>query len=168
MWCIASNATLKQPSLQDLQVAVYNVLGMGTELGNCALSAGIKAVRQYVCISDAANKDGGALFTINGDYEKTRDVRNGRAVYRKVDDDKQALWMSADGTWYMGPVGAGKKEIGGTFGHMAAITTGHEASPELVSSGWKVEPTAFGTGNDDTWVAQAGILMVAVRGRGRG
>ena len=149
--------------MQDLKIAVHIVL-RETELAKHALSEGHKALfqgdkaakaeakaeairrqeeedaanlaraAQYVRISGAVNKDGGAILRMNGDYEKTGDVRNGRAVYKKVGDDDRAMWMSANGRWFMGP----KQSIGGTGGLMAAIMDGCEVLPELVGGGWQV------------------------------
>ena len=107
-------------------------------------------------ISGAANKDGGAILAINGDYEKTGDVRNGRAVYKKVGDEDRAMWMGADGRWFMGP----KQLIGGTGGLMAAIMDSCEVLPELVGGGWQVGSIVFGKG--DGFVPQAGVSVATI------
>ena len=59
----ASNATLKEPSLQDLEVAVHIVL------------------HETEVFPHALVRDGGAIFELDGDYEKTGNGRKGRAVY---------------------------------------------------------------------------------------
>ena len=52
-------------------------------------------------IAGATDMDGFAISKINGEYERSRYVCNGRAVYKKVGGGKRALWMSAAGTWWM-------------------------------------------------------------------
>ena len=120
------------------------------------------AAPAFVRIAGAMNMGGGPIPTINGDYEKTTDMRNGRAVYKKVGDDKRAMWMGPNGIWYMGHVGEGGKNVGGTStGAMAAGKAGNETSPDLVSSEWKVGPASFG-GKGSEFVPQTNISVGAV------
>ena len=58
----------------------------------------------YVRIKGATNNYGVPLRSVNGDYKKTGDMRNGCAVYTKVWDDEFALWSDQDGQWMMGGV----------------------------------------------------------------
>ena len=90
------------------------------------------AAPAFVRIAGAMNMGGGPIPTINGDYEKTTDMRNGRAVYKKVGDDKRAMWMGPNGVWHMGHVGEGEKKLGGTSNAaMAAGKVENETSPDL-------------------------------------
>ena len=120
------------------------------------------AAPAFVRVAGAMNMGGGPIPTINGDYEKTTDMRNDRAVYKKVGDDKRAMWMGPNGIWYMGHVGEGGKNVGGTStGAMAASKAGNETSPDLVSSEWKVGPASFG-GKGSEFVPQTNISVGAV------
>ena len=98
--------------------------------GGCGGGGGSPArAAQYVRIEGATDKNGFAIRKINGDYLKTADVCNGRAVYRKVGASTKALWMHEAGMWFLGDV----SNVGSALGVMCAITAGHEEAPDLVT-----------------------------------
>ena len=59
----------------------------------CARDAAMADAAAYVRIAGAVEKDGSTPKAIvNGDYAKTGDVANGRAVYVKVGDAARGMW----------------------------------------------------------------------------
>ena len=91
----------------------------------------------YVRIAGAVEEDGSTPKTIaNGDYAKTGDVANGRAVYVKVGDAARGMWYDTGGTWKCGDM----KNVGKTIGS-ACVTTA-AASPRRVACRPNTAPTA--------------------------
>ena len=59
----------------------------------------------YVRIAGAVEEDGSTpKVSVNGDYAKTGDVANGRAVYVKVGDAAKGMWYDTGGKWNCGPM----------------------------------------------------------------
>ena len=71
---------------------------------------------------------------INGEYERTSEVVNGRAVYRKKEGQAAMWWVNKDGElcWAVGPCG----QVGSQ--HIWAYVTSIQPSPDLASAAWHV------------------------------
>ena len=68
-------------------------------------------------------------FAIIGTYLKTDASDSGRSLYQKLGNSAVAMWCDAQGKWKIGWK-KGRKSL------LAAGAAGHEASPDLVTSGW--------------------------------
>ena len=106
----------------------------------------------YVRIVGAVEEDGSTPKTIaNGDYAKTGDVANGRAVYVKVADAARGMWYDTGGKWNCGTM----KNVGKPIGYACVKTAA--ASPERAAGAvWRV---SMGAGK---WVDQTGVVVTAV------
>ena len=104
------------------------------EKERAASKMAIAEAAEYVRIAGAVEEDGSTPKAItNGDYAKTGDVANGRAVYVKVGDAARGLWYDTTGAWRCGTM----KNVGKTIGSASVATAA--ASPEQAAGAvWKV------------------------------
>ena len=119
---------------------------------DCARGAAIAEAAAHVRIAGAVEADGSTpRANVNGDYARTGEVVNGRAVYVKVGDAVRGLWYDTGGAWRCGTM----KNVGKATGYASVMTAA--ASPEQAAGAvWRV---FMGAGK---WVEQAGVVATAV------
>ena len=88
----------------------------------------IAVAAEYVRIAGAVEEDGSTCIA-NGDYAKTGDAANGRAVYVKVGDAARWLWYDTDGKWNCGSMKDVGKPIGCACVKTAAASLERAGAP---------------------------------------
>ena len=99
--------------------------------------------------------DGGAKpYTgINGDYQRTQDTINGRAVYKKVNNPRTAMWWGKNQgrvSWCVGP-----NERAGDTGMWAYVESLGLGPEEAATRAWTVYSY-----NSKEWEEQTGVSVI--------
>jgi hypothetical protein len=90
---------------------------------------------QFVSISGATKGLGGNPPLVNGVYDLTTELHNGRVLFRKRGDDSLCLRFTKDGNWRVSDVS--DKDANNTMGYAKSLGSGQDQHLPP-ASGWGV------------------------------